>query len=123
MHRKMMWPGHHKSFGDWSDMEIPTIPAPVAMCALVVGLVMGMIVGKKKAMMHGMMGRGMMGGGMMGGHGYGYGYGGKGEWMRKKAMMYGHHHHGDGAPPCWCGEYKGESHGMHEGPPEGEASE
>lgn len=85
------------------------------------GLLLGMIIGYKKAKLvqaH----RGMMGGMGHGMMGHGMGYGRDGDWiMRKKAMMRAmaaHHHHGYGSTPCCCGA-ESETGGMHEGP-EGE---
>jgi hypothetical protein len=55
------------------------------------GFMLGLMVGRRKAMMHGMgADEGCCGGGWM---------------MRKKMGMMGmHHHHGDGMPQCTCGE-------------------
>ena len=104
----MNWGGHpHKRYsGAGMEVDVPLIPAPVAVMTMIVGMAIGVMIGHKKAMMHcgqpgmmGGMGHGMMGGGM------GAGYGG--DWMkRKKAMMQGmggHHHHSYGAGPCFCG--------------------
>ena len=68
---------------------VPLVPAPVAFFALMFGLVIGMTLGRKKAMMHGRYG-GECCGGMT--HGKMMGMGGM------------HHHHGDGMPQCMCGE-------------------
>lgn len=118
MHGRMSWadsPHKHYS-GAGFEMDVPMVSVPMAFFALVVGMMLGVMVGHKKAMMHGMMGggmrHGMMGGGMRGGYGW------DGDWMaRKKAMMRGmgmHHHHGYGAAPCMCGS-ESEGAGMHEG--------
>jgi hypothetical protein len=101
---------HYKGAG--MDVDIPLVPAPMAAATMIVGLLLGVMIGYKKAAMHrghaammGGMGRGQMGGRM--------GYGPDGDWMmRKKQMMQamaGHHHHGYGSKPCYCGQ------GMHEG--------
>ena len=71
-------------------MGIPLIPAPAAMCALLIGVMLGVVIERKK-LMHGM---GMMHGpGMMKGMGPGM-----------MGGMAGHHHHGEGTPPCDCGQ-------------------
>lgn len=109
--------------GDGRFMGVPLIPAPMAFMALLFGVMIGVMIGHRKAAMRGMGGMGMgagMGGGWhgMGGMGMGHGMGmgkdmgrcgGGGEWDRwaiKKRMMAGgmspHHHHGDGAPACNC---------------------
>ena len=122
MHDRMNWGGHpHKCCsGTGMDMEVPLIPAPVAVLTMIVGVAIGVIIGHKKAMMHGMGGHGMMGGmghGMMGG----------GNWMaRKKAMMYGapmHHHHGYGTRPCCCGAEGDQTAEASEGTEEGGSAE
>jgi hypothetical protein len=94
------------------QIPVPLIPAPAALCALLVGLVIGIVIGRKKSTIHGMgpgMGHGMMqgmgpgmGSPMMHGMGSGMEPGG---WMEGKRMMRGgkgHHHHGYGMPPCRC---------------------
>lgn len=76
------------------QIGIPLIPAPVAFFAMVFGLMIGVMIGRKAAIMHGVE-PGMSCG--------------TGEWdhwaMRKKMMskMAAHHHHGDGMPVCGCG--------------------
>jgi hypothetical protein len=83
------------SHGSEHEMSIPLIPAPVAMVAMMVGLAIGIVIGHKKSMMHG-----------MGGWSRGGGHDSWGEWAARKRMMggwSGHHHHGDGKPPCGCG--------------------
>jgi hypothetical protein len=107
--------------GGMREMGVPLIPAPMAFFALLVGLMIGVMIGKKKSMMHG-MGPGMMHGmgsemgcgpqqGMMPGMGMGMGAeSGQGweDWAKRKKMMkkmmMAHHHHGDGAPGCRCDE-------------------
>ena len=71
---------------------VPFVPAPMAFLALMFGLMMGVMIGRRRAMMHGMgmgmggeCGRGMMRSKMMG-------------------MMSAHHHHGNGMPQCACDE-------------------
>jgi len=112
MHGQMNWGGHpHKRYsGAGMEMDVPLVPAPMVFFGMVAGLMIGMLIGHKKAMMHcgqpgmmGGMGHGRMGG-MMGGM---RGYGGDGDRMsRKKAMMQAmaaHHHHGYESAPCYCG--------------------
>jgi len=84
------------------EFGVPLIPAPVAFFALMFGLMLGVGIGRRKAMMYGMHGGGKCGGAM----------------MRPKMMicMMGpmgmHHHHGDGTPQCTCGERgEGAGHG------------
>lgn len=87
--------------GDEQGMSIPLIPAPVAFCALMFGLMVGIMIGRKKSMMHG---GGM---GMMHAHGMSGECGG-GDWTTRKRMMgrmaMHHHHHGYGMPECRCDE-------------------
>jgi hypothetical protein len=88
------------SHGDDHQMTIPLIPAPVAFFAMMFGLAIGIMIGHKKSMMHG------MGPGRIGGMGCGDAWG---DWAARKKMMggwSGHHHHGDGMPACGCG-YEG----------------
>lgn len=108
MHGRMAW-GHdpHKRYsGAGMELDVPLVPAPHVWAAAIIGMLVGVMIGYKKAklaQMHsrmmGGMGHGMMGGGMR--------YGGDGDWMsRKKAMMQAmaaHHHHGYGSAPCCCG--------------------
>ncbi len=87
---------------------IPLIPAPFAFFALMFGLMLGIGIGRRRAIMHGA--------GMQGMHGmHGGGECGGPMMMRKKMMMGGmmgpmgmmggmHHHHGDGMPECRCDE-------------------
>jgi hypothetical protein len=81
--------------GDETEGGIPLIPAPVACFTMVLGLMIGIMIGRKKSMMHG------------GGMGMGMTQGG-GDWMMRKKMMGGmgmhHHHHGSGMPECKCGD-------------------
>lgn len=114
MHGHMNWGNYpHTRFSRAGmEMDVPLIPAPVAGVALICGLIVGVLIGYKKAQIHavastmGGTGHGMMGGGMTAGHGF------DGHWMkRKKAMMSAmaaHHHHQTGSGPCWCGA-QGES--------------
>lgn len=119
----MQMGGHPWGYGGgMHDMRVPLIPAPMAFFAMIMGVMIGIMIGKKKAMMHDMgsgmmhgMGQGMMHGmgsgdmcgskaGMMGGMDSGMGWG---DWsMRKKMMkkMMAHHHHGEGSPACKCDE-------------------
>lgn len=107
---------HYKGVG--MDVDIPLVPAPMAVATMLVGLVLGVMIGHKTAAAHCRMGA--MGSHSMMGHGMGTGR--NGDWvMRKKAMMRmmaAHHHHGSGSTPCCCGA-EGDSASMHEGP-EGE---
>lgn len=121
MHGRMGW-GHdpHKRYsGAGIELDVPLVPAPHVWAAVLIGMLLGVMVGYKKAMMvqaH----RRMMMGGMRGG------YGGDGDWMaRKKAMMRGmamHHHHGYGSAPCCCGA-EGEARRSPEGTAEGMGAE
>jgi hypothetical protein len=112
--------GHPMGYGGgMHDMGVPLVPAPMAFMAMLFGIMIGVMIGKKKSMMHG-MGSGMMHGmgpdmacgpksgmGMMGmGSGMGSGMGWDDWAMRKKMMkkMWAHHHHGEGAPACKCDE-------------------
>jgi hypothetical protein len=84
------------------QVDIPLIPAFLAfMC----GLMMGVMIGRRKAMMHGMQGGGECGGGMMR-----HKMMGPMGMMGMMGPMGMHHHHGDGMPQCTCGE-GGESAG------------
>jgi hypothetical protein len=117
-----MHAGDQMGFGRGGyGMGVPLIPAPVAFMTMLFGLMIGLMIGRRKAMMHdmgmggmGMGGMGHMGMGMgHGGMGHGMGMGGCGggwsDWAMKKKMMMGgggmpmHHHHGDGMPACGCG--------------------
>jgi hypothetical protein len=115
MHGGFGGPWQSSGDGGHSPMRVPLIPAPVAFMTLMFGLMIGMMIGRKKAAVRGMGGAGMCGGqgmgmgmGHMGHMGMG-GWGGEPGWdrwaMKKKMMMGGmpHHHHGDGTPPCGCG--------------------
>jgi hypothetical protein len=97
MQSPMMWGGspmmghphgHH-------PIGVPLIPAPMAFVAMLFGMMMGVMIGRQKAMMSG-MGTGMSG--ACGGD----------AWMMRKKKMMGmgmmgmHHHHGEG-PACGCG--------------------
>jgi len=91
--------------GGHQMMGVPLIPAPVAFFAMLFGVMIGVMIGKKRSTMHGMSGMSGMGGMMSGGS-----CGGD-DWamrkkMRKKMIkkMAAHHHHGDGMPSCGCGE-------------------
>lgn len=104
----MNWGGHpHRRYkGAGMEIDLPLVPAPVAGAAMLLGLMLGMLIGYKKARIvqahRGMMGR--MGHGMMGGD---MGCCGGGRMGHKRAMMQMmamHHHHGYGATPCCCGE-------------------
>lgn len=81
----MVAPEHH--------ITMPVIPAAVGVLSFVVGMLIGVMVGHKKCMVHeGMMGmKGAWGGGWGGGRH-------KGKGKRDKS----HHHHGEGSPPCDC---------------------
>jgi hypothetical protein len=80
-------PEHH--------ITMPVIPAAVGVLSFIVGMLIGVMVGHKKCMVH----EGMMG--MKGAWGGGWGHQGKmGKWGKGGKM---HHHHGEGAPPCDCG--------------------
>ena len=73
--------------GGEHQIGIPLIPAPIALLAMIFGLMVGIMIGRKKSMMHGMasgMGGQMDMRGMM---------------MSKMAA---HHHHGDGMHACQC---------------------
>jgi hypothetical protein len=89
--------GHGEQHGG-----MPLIPAPVACVAMLFGVMIGIMIGRKRSMMHG-QGMGMM----MHGPGMGVERGG-GDWMMRKKMMGGmgmhHHHHGYGMPECKCAE-------------------
>lgn len=80
----MIAPEHH--------VTMPVIPAAVGVLSFVVGMLIGVMVGHKKCMVH----EGMMG--MRGAWGGGWGHKGMGG---KKGKA--HHHHGEGSPPCDCG--------------------
>ena len=90
MNASMRWGGGHPlgHNGGEHQISIPLIPAPVALFAMVLGLMIGVMIGRKKSMMHGTdSGMG-------------------GDWdMRRKMMgnMASHHHHGDGMQACGCG--------------------
>ncbi len=102
MNGSMKWGGGCPTgYGsDEQQVGIPLIPAPVAFFAMMFGLMMGIMIGRKKSMMHG-QGMGMMHGAGMGGEC------GGGDWMMRKKMMgkmgMHHHHHGYGMPECKCG--------------------
>jgi len=69
---------------------VPFVPAPVVFLAVMFGLMTGVMIGRKAAMMHGMHAGDACGPRMM---------------HRKMMGMGGmHHHHGDGMPQCTCGE-------------------
>lgn len=102
------WGGHpHRRYkGAGMEIDLPLVSAPMAGIAVLVGMMLGMLIGYKKARivqahrgMMGGMGHGMMGSGM-GGYGGGM-MGGKHAMMQ---MMAAHHHHGYGDMPCWCDE-------------------
>lgn len=90
MHGSMRWGGGHTlgHNGGEHQISIPLIPAPIAFFAMILGLMIGIMIGRKTSMMHGMdAGMG-------------------GDWdMRSKMMgkMAAHHHHGDGMQACGCG--------------------
>ena len=104
MHSQMRWGGDLMGHGGEHQMAIPLVPAPVAFFAMMFGLAIGIVIGHKKSMMHG-MGRGM-----------GCADAARGDWAARKKMMggwSGHHHHGDGMPACGCGyDATGEGEGV-----------
>ncbi len=90
--------GYHRH--GWGGMEQmggpPMIPAPMACVAMLFGVMIGLAIGRAKAMRHMGMGMGMMG------HG-------DGDWLMRKKMMgkmmrHHHHHHGWGMEECECPE-------------------
>lgn len=88
-------PGPMGHGGRGHDMVVPLIPAPAAFVAMMFGFMIGVMIGRKKKMMHG-----------MGSH-MAWGGGSWGDWAERKKMMgmtYAHHHHGEGTPPCSCGQ-------------------
>ena len=72
--------------------NIPFVPLPMVIVAFLVGMMFGVILGRKREM--------MMHGGMHGGmHGmHGGGMHGMKPWMARG--MKPHHHHGEGSPAC-----------------------
>lgn len=107
---------HYRRAG--MEVDIPLVPAPMAAATMVVGLLLGVMIGyKKAAMLHAH--RRMLG---YAGHGWSGLHQptgvetrgvyqeagdtccvGSARMMHKKAMiraMVGHHHHGSGAPCC-----------------------
>ncbi len=91
----MRWGGGYPvSYGAGAhQMDVPMVPAPVALLAMVCGLMIGAMIGRKKAMMHMRPD-------------IGYGGTGWGDWSMRDHMMSrmaAHHHHGNGMPSCECG--------------------
>lgn len=76
--------------GDSSAMlmhGMPSVPLPMVFVAFVIGATLGVVIGHKREMM------------------MQEGWGGGKPWMRRG--MHGHHHHGEGSPPCqeWHGDW------------------
>ena len=83
--------------------NIPFVPLPMVIVAFLVGMMFGVMMGRRREMMMhgGMQGMpGMHGGGMHGGmHGmHGGGMHGMKPWMAHSVKP--HHHHGEGSPAC-----------------------
>jgi hypothetical protein len=94
MHMPIKW-GHEgplSAIMPEHHITMPVIPAAVGVLSFIVGMLIGVMVGHKKCMVH----EGMMG--MKGA--WGGGWSQKGKWGKGGKM---HHHHGEGSPPCDCG--------------------
>jgi len=75
--------------------SVPLVPLPMVIVAFMLGMMFGVIVGRKREM--------MMHGGVQGMHGHMHGMHGGGMHGMKPWMAHGtkpHHHHGEGSPAC-----------------------